>query len=56
MVLSGIKWVDVDTGLIDRNIFYNDEIYQQELEQIFARYLGIERTIYSLGEWPNYDN
>src|SRR2546421_161856 len=32
MVLSGIKWVDVDTGTIDRHIFSDDEIYQQELE------------------------
>ncbi len=29
--------VDVEKGLISRDIFVSDEIYQQELEQIFAR-------------------
>jgi phenylpropionate dioxygenase-like ring-hydroxylating dioxygenase large terminal subunit len=29
--------VDVDRGIISREIFVNDEIYQQEREQIFAR-------------------
>ena len=29
--------VDVDRGIISREIFVSDEIYQQEREQIFAR-------------------
>ncbi len=29
--------VDLDNGLISREVFVNREIYQQEQEQIFAR-------------------
>ncbi len=29
--------VDHENGLVSREIFVSDEIYQQELEQIFAR-------------------
>ncbi|MGE0060424.1 MAG: SRPBCC family protein, partial [Dehalococcoidia bacterium] len=29
--------VDVDKGLVDRKIFYDADIYQMEMEQIFAR-------------------
>ena len=29
--------VDTDSGLISRRIFIEDEIYQEELERIFAR-------------------
>ena len=29
--------VDADRGLVSRRIFYEDEIYEQELENIFAR-------------------
>lgn len=40
--------VDTTRGLLDRQIFSSEEIYQQELEQIFARcwlYLGHESQI-----------
>jgi hypothetical protein len=29
--------VDLDRGVISREIFVNEEIYQQELERLFAR-------------------
>ena len=32
-----LSLVDADTGTVDRRIFYDQEIYQMELEQIFAR-------------------
>ena len=37
MVLDVKSLVDVDAGLISRRIFIEDEIYQEELEHIFAR-------------------
>ena len=37
MVIEARKLVDVEKGLLDRNIFYSQEIYQQELEKIFTR-------------------
>ena len=40
--------VDTAQGLLDRQIFFSQEIYQQELERIFARcwlYLGDESQI-----------
>jgi 3-phenylpropionate/trans-cinnamate dioxygenase subunit alpha len=40
--------VDTQQGLLDRQIFFSQEIYQQELERIFARcwlYLGHESQI-----------
>jgi 3-phenylpropionate/trans-cinnamate dioxygenase subunit alpha len=41
-------FVDTERGLLDRQIFFSQEIYQQELERIFARcwlYLGHETQI-----------
>ncbi|MCZ6628915.1 MAG: hypothetical protein O7E56_11895 [SAR324 cluster bacterium] len=29
--------VDTDAGTISREVFTNEEVYRQELEQIFAR-------------------
>jgi len=40
--------VDTQRGLLDRQIFFSQEIYQQELARIFARcwlYLGHETQI-----------
>ena len=37
MVLDVKSLVDADAGLISRRIFIEDEIYQAELERIFAR-------------------
>ena len=37
MVTSLRRIVDVDKGLVDRSIFVDQEIYQQELEQVFGR-------------------
>jgi len=31
------KLIDNENGLVSRRIFIEEEIYQQELEQIFAR-------------------
>ncbi|NIO10143.1 MAG: Rieske 2Fe-2S domain-containing protein [Deltaproteobacteria bacterium] len=46
--------VDVDSGLINRAIFSDPEIYEQELEHIFARcwlYLGHESQLASPGDF-----
>ena len=37
MAIESRKMVDLENGLLDRNIFYSQEIYQQELEKIFTR-------------------
>ena len=40
--------VDLDNGLISREVFVNKELYQQEQEQIFALswlFIGHERQI-----------
>ena len=41
-------WLDAEKGLLDRQIFVSQELYEQELENIFARcwlYLGHESQI-----------
>ena len=48
--------VDTTRGLLDRQIFSSQEIYQQELERIFARcwlYLGHESQIAKPGDYMN---
>ena len=46
--------VDLATGRISREIFVNEEIYQQELEQLFARawlFIGHESQIPNPGDF-----
>lgn len=46
--------VDLATGQISREIFVNETIYQQELEQVFARawlFVGHESQIPSPGDF-----
>ena len=48
MAIEAKKLVDVERGLLDRSIFVNEEVYQQELEHIFGRswlFLGHESLI-----------
>lgn len=54
MVIKNVNWVDVENGFIDRNIFTDEEIYQQELEQVFARswlFVGHESQIPNAGDF-----
>ena len=37
MVVETKTYMNMETGLLDRNIFYSQEIYQQELEKLFTR-------------------
>ena len=46
--------VDVDRGVVSREIFVNEEIYRQELERIFGRawlYVGHESQIPKPGDF-----
>ena len=46
--------VDLDRGAISRGIFNNEDIYQQELEQIFARtwlFVGHESQVRKPGNY-----
>lgn len=48
------RYVNLSNGLISREIFVNDAIYQQELEQIFARswlFMGHESQIVKPGDY-----
>ncbi|MGE0059135.1 MAG: SRPBCC family protein [Dehalococcoidia bacterium] len=54
MVIKNMNWVDVENGYIDRNIFFDEEIYRQELEQVFARswlFVGHESMIPNPGDF-----
>ena len=37
MLTDARQLVDIDAGLLDRSVFNDPDIYQQELERIFAR-------------------
>ena len=46
--------VDLDKGVVDREIYVNEEIYQQEMEQIFARcwlFVGHESMVPEPGDF-----
>src|SRR5689334_12330857 len=46
--------VDLEHGTISREVFVNEEIYQQELEQIFARtwlFVGHETLVPNPGDY-----
>ena len=46
--------VDVDAGIISREIFVNEEIYRQELERVFSRawlFLGHESQMPRPGDF-----
>jgi len=46
--------VDADAGIISREVFTNEEVYQQELEQIFARvwlFVGHESQVPNPGDF-----
>ena len=48
------RLVDLDRGVISREIFVNDAIYQQEQEQVFARvwlFIGHESQIPNPGDY-----
>ncbi len=48
------RFVDLDKGLISREIFIKEEVYQRELEQIFARtwlFIGHESQIPNPGDF-----
>ena len=54
MVIKGMNWVDVENGLIDRNVFFDQELYERELEQVFARswlFVGHESQIPEVGDF-----
>jgi len=48
------KLVDIDAGLISREIFVNDDIYRQEQEQVFAQawlFVGHESQVAKPGDY-----
>ena len=47
-------WVDSGTGMVSRSIFVDEEIYEREIEQVFARawlFLGHESQIAKPGDY-----
>ncbi|MGY8996812.1 MAG: aromatic ring-hydroxylating oxygenase subunit alpha, partial [Alphaproteobacteria bacterium] len=48
------RYVNIDEGLVSRKIFFDPEVYQLELERIFARswlFLGHESQIPEPGDY-----
>ena len=48
MAIAARKWVDAETGLLDRSVFSDEQIYQGELEKVFGRawlFIGHESLI-----------
>ncbi len=54
MKSDATRWVDVERGLVSREAFVSDEVYQLEIERIFNRswiYLGHDTEIPNIGDY-----
>ena len=52
--VNGSSLVDLESGQVSREIFVSDEIYQQELEQVFMRswlFVGHESQVAKPGDY-----
>ena len=54
MVLSTGRWIDLESGQVDRAIFADEELYRRELEQVFLRswlFVGHESQLPAPGDF-----